>query len=132
MKEIIKGLLLVSFFSIYYDCAAQTHVVGGVETYKFWAGENPDSTRKVLNGEYWSYSHFTKEYKMYMEIKVKPSTAKYFITDNNLKRGKYQILSGVPKWFKPPKDYEVWSGTQESKYYINTKTGHIYMYEVQL
>jgi hypothetical protein len=132
MKEIMNGLLLGVFFLIHFDSDAQTHVVGGVETYKFWAGENPDSTKKVLNGEYWSYSHFSKEYKLYMEIKVKPATAKYLITDNNLRRGKYQMLSGAPKWFNPPKNYEVWDGTQESKYFINSKTGHIYMYEVQL
>jgi hypothetical protein len=132
MKEIFKGLLILTLFSIHYDCTAQTHVTGGAETYKFWAGTDPDSTMKVLNGEYWSYGHFTKEYKLYMEIKVKPTTAKYFVTDNNLKAGKYEILNGAPKWFKPPKDFEVWDGRQGSKYYINAKTGHIYMYEVQL
>jgi len=132
MKKIIVGLLLFIFFTGSDSCTAQTHVIGGFETYKFWAGEAPDSTRKVMNGEYWSYGHFTKEYKLYMEIKVKPTIAKLFITDNNLKRGQYQKLSGAPKWFTPPKDYEVWKGSQESTYYINTKTGHIYMYEVQL
>ena len=132
LKKNIFSLILFTFLSIGFKSYAQTHVVGGHETYKFWAGEYPDSTRKVINGEYWDYSHFSKEYKLYMEIIVKPSTAKYFITDNNLKRGKYKILSGTPKWFRPPKRYEVWTGSQESIYYINTKTGHIYMFEVQL
>ncbi len=132
MPKLIIRLLLFLIFSTSNNGIAQTHVVGALETYRFWAGEDPDSTRKVLNGEYWSYSHNSKEYKLYMEIKVKPTIAKYFISDNNLKRGKYQILSGVPKWFKPPKNYEVWTGTQESRYYINKKTGHIFMYEVQL
>ncbi|MEP6677391.1 MAG: hypothetical protein ABJA78_19680 [Ferruginibacter sp.] len=131
MKKII-AILLFAFFLTGYSCFAQVHVVGGLATYKFWAGEDPDSTKTIINGEYWTFGHFTKEYKLYMEIKVRPALAKYFITDNNLKPGKYRMSSEAPKWFRPPKNFEVWMGSQESMYYINTKTGYIYMHEVQL
>ncbi len=132
MEKVFFGLFLLIVFAKTNICTAQTHVVGALKTYRYWAGEDPDGTKKVLNGEYWTYGHFTKEYTMYLEVKIKPALAKIFITDNNLKRGKYKKLSGAPKWFKPPKNYEVWEGTQGSTYFISTSTGHIFMYEVQL
>ena len=132
MKNIVAVLFFFGFLANSTVCSAQTHVVGGAKTYRFWAGEDPDSTIKVINGEYWSYAHFTKEYKMFLELKVKPDLAKSFITDNSLKEGKYREINDAPKWFKPPKDWGVWEGSQGSIYYINLESGHMYMYEVQL
>jgi hypothetical protein len=132
MMKAIAFVIGLMLFALSNRCSAQKHVVGANETYRYWADQEPDSTVKPINGEYWNSSHFTKEYKLYMELKVKPEWTKSFAAYNNLKSGKYEILSDAPKWFKPPKDFEVWDGSQGSKYFINSKTGHMFMYEVQL
>jgi hypothetical protein len=127
-KLLLTALLIVLAASAF----AQKRVVGALPTYRYWAGEDPDGSKKVLNGEYTSYAGLGKEYELYMEIIIKPKLAAYFITDNKLSRGSYQLPVGAPKWFKPPKTFSVWTDNQGSIYFINVKTGHIFMYEIHL
>ena len=61
--------------------------------------------------------------------------ATYFIKDNGLIKVNETVKfpKDAPDWFKPPKDCgEYKAGSQGSKYFINTKTGLMYMYEVEL
>lgn len=90
------------------------------------------SDTQVLNGQYWSSPHFTKEYILYLEM-IGP-WVKDFPTTNGLSRaeGKVSIEKDAPAWFTPPDSYEVWVGTQGSLYFIDPGTDHMYMYEVQL
>ncbi|MFN5183967.1 MAG: hypothetical protein ACK5D5_13175 [Bacteroidota bacterium] len=106
---------------------------GALETYRYWAGENPPDDIKIINGQYWSSAHFTKEYVMYLELKVPVKLASSFPKDNNLilSDKKFDFSNDAPDWFKPPKNYQVWLGQQGSKYFINLKTGHIFIYELQ-
>jgi hypothetical protein len=128
-----ENLFLITVLTLLsLTASAQKRVVGALPTYRYWAGEDPDGTKKVINGEYTSYAGPGKEYELYMEVIIKPKLAGYFITDNQLAKGVYQIPLEAPKWFKPPKYYSVWTGRQGSIYFINVKTGHIFMYEVQL
>lgn len=104
---------------------------GGLETYRYWAESEPSPDTKVLNGQYKSSIHFTKEYVMYLELETK--WTKDFAKDNGLHLAKSDpvIPNDAPKWFNPPKVYEIWEGNQGSTYFINSKTGHMYIYEVQ-
>jgi hypothetical protein len=127
-----KLFLIAVLIFLSNSAIAQKRVVGALPTYRYWAGEDPDGTKKVVNGEYTSYAGPGKEYELYMEIRVKPKLAGHFITDNQLIKGVYELPLNAPKWFKPPKTFSVWTGRQGSVYFINVKTGHIFMYEVQL
>ena len=89
---------------------------------------------KVLNGQYWSSPHFTKEYIMYLELIGPKKLIQRFPNDNRLTISdkKVSLPKDAPSWFQPPKDYEIWLGKQGSLYFINPTTGHAFFYEVQL
>jgi len=103
-----------------------------IETYKYWADTEVPENTKVLNGQYWSSIHFTKEYILYMEIKA-PWFAD-FIRYNSLKKSNknLKIPSDAPKWFSPKDSINLWTGEQGSLYFIDTINGHMFMYEKQL
>jgi hypothetical protein len=69
---------------------------------------------------------------MYLELKT--TWAKDFASTNNLQRTSEGpvIPKDAPTWFAPPHNYDVWSGSQGSLYFIDTGTGHMFIYEVQL
>jgi hypothetical protein len=110
---------------------------GANETFKYWAGEDPWEGIDVKNGQYWSSDHITKEYIMYMEVIVPKEMAQSFINDEYNKLELTQETPGLPnnapEWFKPPKDFKVYKrGRQGSIYFIDTDTGYMFIYEVQL
>lgn len=104
------------------------HVVGALETYRYWAGQDPDADMQVLNGEYWASAHWSREYSLYMELKF--PRGKDFVMGQGFKRAEqWHERAGAPDWFKPPEHYELWEGEQGSLYYIHPKKGHLYMFE---
>jgi len=117
---------------VYTDSSGKKIHLGGQETFRYWAETEPTPETEVLNGQYWSSSHFTKEYILYMEIKA--FWIKDFAPENRLQRADSErdFPNDAPNWFKPPNDYEVWKGDQGSRYFINSATGHMFMYEIQL
>lgn len=114
------------------DASGKVFKVGGLETFRYWAEGEPGSSTEVLNGQYWSSSHFTKEYIMYLELRS--SWAKDFPTENGLQRavGPLEIPKDAPDWFSPSEDYDVWIGSQGSLYFIDPNSGHMFFHEVQL
>jgi hypothetical protein len=110
--------------------AEYEHVVGALETYRYWAGQDPDEDMEVLNGEYWSSAHWSKEYTLYLELRF--PRAEDFVMGRNFKRlDAWRDLRDGPDWFDPPKHYEVWEGSLGSLYYLHPKKGHIYIFERQ-
>lgn len=107
------------------------HHTGALETYRYWAGGDPEEGMQVLNGEYWASAHWTKEYTLFMELRF--DAAEDFVVTNKLQRAKewMEVPAGAPDWFTPRKDFQVWKGEQSSLYYLDPKRGHLYMYEVQ-
>lgn len=114
------------------DSSGREIHVGALETFRYWADAEPTADTQVLNGQYWSSSHFTKEYIMYLELRT--PWAKDFPHDNGLERTDYelQIPTDAPAWFIPPDGFEIWKGSQGSRYFIDPETGHMFIYEVQL
>lgn len=107
------------------------HHVGALETYRYWAGEDPDADMQVLNGEYWASAHWSKEYTLYLELRF--PRAKEFVIGKRFKRSmEQQVIHGAPDWFDPPADYEIWEGSLGSLYYLHPKKGHMYIFERQL
>ena len=107
---------------------------GALETFRYWADEDPWEGITVFHGQYWASSHFSKEYILYMELKVPTETAQNFILDNGLEpaNDKEKYPSDAPKWFNPSANLKEYAGAQGSKYFIDVHTGHMFMYEVQL
>ena len=115
------------------DAAGEQIYVGGLRTYRYWAESDPIPGKvEVLNGQYWSSAHFTKEYIMYLEMKT--IWAMEFAVENGLQRATTEptLPKNAPVWFDPPKNFEVWTGSQGSLYFIDPESGHMYIYEVQL
>jgi hypothetical protein len=107
------------------------HHVGAFETYRYWAGQDPDADMQVLNGEYWASAHWSKEYTLYLELRF--PRAKEFVMGKGFERSTGQrLLHGAPDWFDPPAGYEVWEGSLGSLYFLHPKKGHIYIFERQL
>ena len=106
------------------------HHVGALETYRYWAGEDPDEDMQVLNGEYWASAHWSKEYTLYLELRF--PRAKDFVMGKRFKRlMEEQVIHGAPEWFDPPADYEIWEGNLGSLYFLHPEKGHIYIFERQ-
>ena len=107
------------------------HHTDALETYRYWAGHDPEEGMQVLHGEYWASSHWSKEYTLYMELRF--DGAEDFVFANKFQRSKewVNVPAGSPEWFAPRKHYQVWTGELGSVYYLDPKRGHLYMYEVQ-
>lgn len=108
---------------------------GAEETFEYWAGAAPWEGIEVLNGQYWSSAHWSKEYILYMEVTVPVKMALDFIEDNHLKtvNDEVKFPKEAPNWFHPSSAFKEYkAGSQGSKYFINTETGHLFIYEVQL
>ena len=106
------------------------HHVGALETYRYWAGKDPADDMKVLNGEYWSSAHWSKEYTLYLELRF--PRAKDFIMGRNFTRAEqWSALQDAPEWFDPSENYELWIGSLGSRYYLHPTKGHLYIFERQ-
>lgn len=106
------------------------HTVGALETYRYWAGQDPDEDMEVLNGEYWSSAHWSKEYTLYLELRF--PRAEDFVMGRNFTRAEeWHALQDAPEWFDPTANYELWEGSLGSRYYLHPKKGHIYIFERQ-
>ena len=132
---LLIAFIFLSFSNQSFSQQKEAQHFGAEETFKYWAGEEPWEGIEVSNGQYWSSNHYTKEYILYMELKVPVDMAKYFIKDNNLQitDDELELPDDAPDWFKPPKGFKKYkAGSQGSKYFINPETGDMFMYEVQL
>lgn len=108
------------------------------KTYRYWAGEDAPRELRLLKGKYWESPHFTKEYIMFLEIQAPKSWVNSFIALNKLAPSKdsgFVQPSEAPSWFKPTKRqiaFEPTGFSQGSTYFIDTLSGHMLIYEIQL
>lgn len=113
-----------------HDEVDDGHVVGALETYRYWAGHDPDDDMEVINGEYWSSAHWSKEYTLYLELRF--PRARDFVMGRNFKRVEpWHALRDAPDWFDPSAQYELWEGQSGSHYYLHPTKGHLYIFERQ-
>lgn len=134
----IKNLLfLFTLFSIISCSEIKTN--NPTEVYKNWSGTNPNSDVRLINGQYWQSAHWTKEYIMFLEFSPKKFWINEFIKQNNLiidSVKNNELTESMPIWFTPSKaskKYKIDSDfDQGSRYFIDTKTGICFFYEIQL
>lgn len=107
-----------------------------IESYKYWASGVPMENIKLLEGQYWQSSHWTKEYELY--LKFIPTTTWWteFITQNHLvlTKEEWDEPSDLPDWFIVDENFEMYKPTNDfynSRYFRDTKTGECYLYEIQ-
>lgn len=137
MVQSSKYFLLLLPFSMLSGCLSM-ETNSAEKAYRYWAGEDAPKELRLLNGKYWESPHFTKEYIMYLELQAPKSWVNSFIALNNLapaKDSSFVQPSEAPSWFKPTKSqiaFEPSGFSQGSTYFIDTLTGHMLMYEIQL
>jgi hypothetical protein len=130
---LLAGLCYYAFLC---GCANKT-TENPIEAYKLWAGEKPMNEVMVIHGKYWSSSHWSKEYIVYLEIKAPSIWRKEFFKQNELihTRTNLEIPSDAPTWFKPTPNFKTWvskDSIEGSKYFEDTASGHMFIYEIQL
>ncbi|SFH93599.1 hypothetical protein [Halpernia frigidisoli] len=135
--KIINFFFYFTLFSLISCSEIKTN--NPTEVYKYWSGTNPNSDVRLINGQYWQSSHFSKEYIMFLEFIPKKFWVNEFIKQNNLINDSIindEFIESKPNWFKPSKGskkYKISSDfDQGSRYFKDLKTGICFFYEIQL
>ncbi len=137
MENKAKFYLLIVFISFLFTSCMEKKSNDPNEVYKLWSGNEPTNDIKVINGKYWSSTHFTYEYETYLELKTSTEWLNKFIKENKLKvaTSSIDLPYDAPNWFDPKLGLKAFvpSGfSQGSIYFVNMKTGYILFYEIQL
>ena len=109
-----------------------------LETFKYWAGEKPPNDLKLIEGQYWQSTHWSKEYIMYLKFKPTKIWWDEFLKENYIQEhnDEWPVPTDAPSWFKPsgnPIRYGIRDDLdQGSRYFRDTTTGISYIYEIQL
>ena len=134
---IMLNRLLILLIAIAVVGCSETKTSDPIESYKYWAFENPSEEVKVLRGQFWSSAHFTREYIVYLKIKPTDEWWIAYVDSNDLVVDslEWTSSSGTPDWFAPSKNTISYSPSNEfynSRYFRDTLTGECYIYEIQL
>jgi hypothetical protein len=103
------------------------------EVFEYWLGIEPPPEVKLIRGEYYQSPHFTLEYELFLEMKVKKVWWEDFVKENDLtKVDNEQIQTVSPSWFQPDLNFKSYSSKKVhdySRYFVNEATGHTFVYE---
>ncbi len=129
-------IVLISFLLI--GCQ-EIETGNAKEAYKYWIKSDANSEVKIINGKYWQSPHWSLEYELFLELYPTENWWKEFKKQNNLiidnlKNQEFQ--NKKPYWFKPTKnfiEYKVDDNfDQGSRYFRDTLSGKVFIYEIQL
>lgn len=135
MRTLIPTLLLSIFL---LTSCFEKRTSDAEEAFEYWSNLSSKSGIKILKGQYWQSAHWTKEYKVYLEIQTSPQWVAAFVKLNDLKITTSEVTrlpDDSPDWFKPRtglKVYEPSDFSQGSIYFVDEKTGYMLFYEIQL
>ena len=130
---------LFSFFivsTLMTSCSKNTNDPN--ETFKYWSGFVAPKNIKLLKGQYWQSSHFSKEYIMYLKFKPTNKFWNEYIEINGMseEKNEWTIPADAPQWFTPSENSKRYYRNEEfdqgSRYFYDTKTNICYIYEIQL
>ena len=135
IKSCITVLLLLFIFSL--SSCAERNTTDAVEAYTYWAGSEPSSEIKLIKGQYWQSSHWSKEYILYLKFKPSKLWRYEFIRQNNLvvNEREWTMPKISPSWFIPSEKsirYSSRDNFGDSCYFFEVETGIFYIYEIQL
>ncbi len=138
MKHILKIIFGFLFLGISLISCSEKNSENPEEVYYLWSGTKPTNEIKLINGKYWQSSHFTREYKMYLELIASKNWLSEFIKQNDLKlltSTSIDLPPDAPGWFKAKPGFKVFVPSQFSQgsiYFLDDKTGCMLIYEIQL
>ena len=130
------SITLLSVFML--ESCVEINTSDAHEAFINWAGTKPNNEIKLLNGQYWQSSHWTKEYIVYLKFNATDKWWNDFLKENSISKDKenWTIPNDAPKWFNPHKNYIRYGGgddfDQGSRYFQDTISGAYYVYEIQL
>ncbi len=134
IRTILTGFLLLAFV---LEGCFEKKTNKPYEAYKYWAGENASTNIKVLHGKYWQSAHFTKEYIVFLELKVSRKWLAEYNKQNHLivSTDSAEIPDDTPNWFKPWKTMKLYrpiGAASQSEYWEDEKMTIIFLYESHL
>ena len=134
----MKKLTLVFIILFLATGCSEVETTDPQKVYKYWSGSEAPEDLKLINGQYWESSHWSREYIMYLKIRPSQTWWDNFISQNQLQIDKedWKEPTDSPAWFKPSKNAVMYSSgdafDQSSRYFRDTSTGDFYIYEIQL
>jgi len=107
------------------------------ESYRFWSGQIPGTDVTVLHGRYRQSAHWTKEYVVYLELRVTPRWREEFFRLNSFVPADTQwtLPADAPDWFRPPGNFRGLMNARrsnDSRCFEDSATGHLYIFGRQL
>jgi len=135
MKKLLLNLIVISLLT---SCSEKISTNPN-EIYQLWSGNKPTDEIKVINGKYWESAHWSREYILFLELETDKKFWTEFKNQNNLiidtTKFDYSI-SEKPNWFNPSKKsikYKINDNfDQGSRYYQDSTSNKIFIYEIQL
>lgn len=135
MKKLLLNLIVISLLT---SCSEKTSTNPN-EVYQVWSGIKPTDEIKVINGKYWESAHWSREYILFLELETDGNFWNKFKNQNNLIIDTTKInysISEKPDWFNPSKKsikYKINDKfDQGSRYYQDSTSNKIFIYEIQL
>ena len=135
MKKLLLNLIVISLLT---SCSEKTSSNPN-EVYQLWSGIKPTDEIKVINGKYWESAHWSREYILFLELETDGNFLNKFKKQNNLIIDTTKIdysISEKPDWFNPSKKsikYKINDNLdQGSRYYQDSTSNKIFIYEIQL
>lgn len=120
------------------SCAKTTSEVPN-DCFKMWTGKEPDINTKVIQAKYWQSGKLLKEYMLFMELQPSPAWQKEFMQENKLvpidDDDEWTVPKDAPAWFNPPKSYKVMKlplPYGESRYFVDSVTNHMFIFEIEI
>ncbi|MCD0468734.1 hypothetical protein [Flavobacterium sp. JAS] len=133
----LTNLMVIMLLFLLTSCS-EINTTNTKEIYKYWAGKNPPSDIKLLQGHYWESGHWSGEYIMYLKFKSTDKWWNTFIKKNHLLIDKTNWImpTDAPSWFKPSANLDRYNNDddfdQGSRYFRDPLTQVCYVYEIQL
>lgn len=133
----IRHLIILSLLSFTITGCFEKKTDNALKAYTYWAGVKPPDDIKVLNGSYWESSHWSKEYILFLKLKATKEWVYAFINQNELIKTTEgeNLPEDIPNWYQPSKKSLVYTSEEsynKSKYYFDSATNIMYIYEIQL
>lgn len=109
------------------------------ECFKLWSGKDPDASTNIIHAKYWQSGKLLKEYSLFMELQPSPEWQHEFMRENKLVEidddDEWTIPNDAPAWFNPPKGYKVMKlplPYGESRYFVDSLTNHMFIFEIEI
>ena len=140
LRVLILQLIFLLLMSLLFVGCGEINTTIPNKAYKYWAGTHASSDLKILKGQYWQSSHWTKEYILYLKLRPTFTWWNEFLKQNHLRIDTtiWTMPSDAPKWFQPSKNfvrfrfYDSGNFDQGSRYFRDTINNDCYIYEIQL